>query len=215
MLAALASERERGHRRNLVVAPTGVGKTMVAAFDYARTATRPRLLFVAHREQLLDQSLSTFRQVLRDGSFGEKLVGGIHDDVDLRATSASKECRPIRPCSRPRSPNRFRSRCAASSRCSGSNQTVLRLSSRSGRGPMPTILRVDGFEFVVHLNDHPPANVHAFTADGECRIVIEPEVRLDRFWRMNERDARRATRIAREHRAMLLSEWRRIHGQQE
>ncbi len=81
MLAALESERARGHNRNLVVAPTGVGKTMVAAFDYNRIGgtqegERPRLLFVAHRERLLDQSLATFRQVLRDGSFGEKLVGG-------------------------------------------------------------------------------------------------------------------------------------------
>ncbi len=84
ILETLASERDRGHRRNLLVAPTGVGKTMVAAFDYARlpsppspqSPARPRLLFVAHREQLLKQSLSTFRQVLKDGNFGEMLVGG-------------------------------------------------------------------------------------------------------------------------------------------
>lgn len=79
MLDALAAERRRGHHRNLVVAPTGVGKTMVAAFDYARLGAeqgRPRLLFVAHRERILDQSLATFRQVLRDPAFGEKLVGG-------------------------------------------------------------------------------------------------------------------------------------------
>lgn len=76
MLDTLASERERGHNKNLVVAPTGVGKTIVAAFDYARLERRPRLLFVAHRERLLEQSLTTFRHVLREGDFGEKLVGG-------------------------------------------------------------------------------------------------------------------------------------------
>lgn len=81
ILDALEAERGRGHTRNLVVAPTGVGKTMVAAFDFARLkatngTTHPRLLFVAHRERLLDQSLATFRNVLRDGAFGEKLVGG-------------------------------------------------------------------------------------------------------------------------------------------
>jgi superfamily II DNA or RNA helicase/HKD family nuclease len=76
MLDALEAERLRGHTKNLVVAPTGVGKTMVAAFDYARLERRPRLLFVAHRERLLDQSISTFRHVLKSSDFGEKLVGG-------------------------------------------------------------------------------------------------------------------------------------------
>ena len=37
---------------------------------------RPRLLFVAHREELLQQSLQTFRAVLRDPNFGDLLVGG-------------------------------------------------------------------------------------------------------------------------------------------
>lgn len=77
---------------------------------------------------------------------------------------------------------------------------------------MPTVLRVDGFEFVIHLNDHAPANVHVFKAEGECRIVLEPEVALDRVWSMKERDARRAARLAAEHVALLRSDWERIHG---
>jgi superfamily II DNA or RNA helicase/HKD family nuclease len=80
ILERLAVERERhGRRRNLIVAATGTGKTMVAAFDYRRLhSERPgaRLLFVAHREEILQQSLSTFRAVMRDGSFGELLVAG-------------------------------------------------------------------------------------------------------------------------------------------
>ena len=68
------------------------------------------------------------------------------------------------------------------------------------------------FDFVVHLNDHAPANVHVINADGECRIVIEPEVRLDQVWRMKERDARQATRLAEDYGASLRKEWRRIHG---
>jgi superfamily II DNA or RNA helicase len=51
----------------------------MAALDYARLADRldrSRLLFVAHREEILDQSLATFRYALRDPSFGEKWVGG-------------------------------------------------------------------------------------------------------------------------------------------
>lgn len=65
--------------RHLVVAATGTGKTVVAALDYARMCLegkpRPSLLFVAHREQILEQSLRTFQRVLRDPSFGEILGG--------------------------------------------------------------------------------------------------------------------------------------------
>ncbi|WP_442893212.1 DUF3427 domain-containing protein [Aquipuribacter sp. SD81] len=65
-----------GHHRNLVVAATGTGKTVVAALDYARMPHRPSLLFVAHRSEILEQSLRTYREVLADGSFGELYVGG-------------------------------------------------------------------------------------------------------------------------------------------
>lgn len=77
-LDALATERANGHHQNLIVAATGSGKTVIAALDYARTckgADRPTLLFVAHREEILRQSLATYRAALRDGNFGERLVG--------------------------------------------------------------------------------------------------------------------------------------------
>ena len=84
MLEQLAVERERHHRyRNLVVAATGTGKTIVAALDFKRLRTElgdPRLLFVAHRQEILTQSLSAFRQVLRDGEFGELYVDGHRPD---------------------------------------------------------------------------------------------------------------------------------------
>lgn len=79
MLDQLALEREHGRTRNLVVSATGTGKTVVAAFDYRREAAgrgHPRLLFVAHREEILAQALRTYREVLRDHSFGELLAGG-------------------------------------------------------------------------------------------------------------------------------------------
>ncbi len=58
ILDRLRVEREVHQRhRNLVVAATGTGKTLIAAFDYARqipdSGVRPRLLFVAHRDELL------------------------------------------------------------------------------------------------------------------------------------------------------------------
>lgn len=83
ILERLEFERKRHARwKNLVVAATGTGKTIVAALDYKRLRTDktfgpdPRLLFVAHRQEILKQSLSAFRQVLKDGAFGELYVAG-------------------------------------------------------------------------------------------------------------------------------------------
>lgn len=82
MLDALEAERELHNRhRNLVVAATGTGKTVVAALDYRGLAATspnsyPTLLFVAHRQEILEQSRRKYREVLADGSFGELYVGG-------------------------------------------------------------------------------------------------------------------------------------------
>ena len=79
ILDKLSAERRRGHTRNLVVAATGTGKTVVAALDYRRLREKHgplRLLFVAHRKEILDQSRATFRIALKDSGFGEQLVGG-------------------------------------------------------------------------------------------------------------------------------------------
>jgi superfamily II DNA or RNA helicase/HKD family nuclease len=80
ILDELTVERELHHRmQNLVVMATGTGKTVVAALDYKRlrnAGTVESVLFVAHREEILQQSRSTFRHVLSDGTFGEFLVGG-------------------------------------------------------------------------------------------------------------------------------------------
>lgn len=82
ILDELEAERTiHNQYRNLIVAATGTGKTAIAAFDYARLqeSRRPkptRLLFVAHRKEILDQSIAAFRQVLRDPYFGELCVGG-------------------------------------------------------------------------------------------------------------------------------------------
>lgn len=79
ILEKLKVERNiHGRFNNLVVAATGTGKTMVAAFDFKRFQKKnphAKLLFVAHREEILKQSRQTFRAVLRDSSFGELWVG--------------------------------------------------------------------------------------------------------------------------------------------
>jgi superfamily II DNA or RNA helicase/HKD family nuclease len=79
LLDRLELARRRGHHRNLLVSATGTGKTVMAALDYAALRARlprARLLFVAHRAELLDQSRATFRHALRDATFGERWVDG-------------------------------------------------------------------------------------------------------------------------------------------
>ncbi|SEL76656.1 Helicase conserved C-terminal domain-containing protein [Butyrivibrio sp. ob235] len=76
-----AERRIRGRNKNLVVAATGTGKTLIAAFDYRRFCKRNpekqnKLLFVVHREEILRQSREVFRAVLKNPNFGELYVGG-------------------------------------------------------------------------------------------------------------------------------------------
>lgn len=79
ILEKLQVEREVfGRMKNLLVAATGVGKTVISAFDYKRFKNNnksAKLLFVAHREEILKQSLGTFRAILKDPNFGDMLVG--------------------------------------------------------------------------------------------------------------------------------------------
>lgn len=79
LLELIALERQRGRHRNLLVSATGTGKTVMAAVDYARLRERlprARLLFIAHRKEILEQSQGMFRYAMRDPSFGELWVDG-------------------------------------------------------------------------------------------------------------------------------------------
>lgn len=79
ILDKLSVIREGGIKRNLIVAATGTGKTVISAFDYKvfseQTEGTHRLLFVAHREEILKQSILTYRSVLQDANFGDLWVG--------------------------------------------------------------------------------------------------------------------------------------------
>ncbi len=82
ILDRLQAERVlHGRRRNLLVAATGTGKTVIAAFDYQRfvesTGIKPRLLFLAHRREILEQARATFAQVVRQMDFGELWTDGL------------------------------------------------------------------------------------------------------------------------------------------
>ncbi len=79
ILEKLQVERDLHNRyRNLVVAATGTGKTIISAFDFSRFYNKnpeAKFLFIAHREEILKQALGAYRGVLKNSSFGELWVG--------------------------------------------------------------------------------------------------------------------------------------------
>lgn len=81
ILEKLEVERTIHNRyRNLLVAATGTGKTVISAFDYKNFKDNnksSRILFVAHRKEILQQAKATFQGVLKDNNFGELMVDGL------------------------------------------------------------------------------------------------------------------------------------------
>ncbi len=80
ILEKLEVERTLHNRhRNLVVAATGTGKTVISAFDYKKFKEQnstSKLLFLAHRKEILTQARFTFRGIIKDNNFGELWVDG-------------------------------------------------------------------------------------------------------------------------------------------
>lgn len=85
-LAALTASREGGYRRGLVVLATGLGKTWLAAFDAVRMGAR-RILFVAHREEILGQAAATFVRILPKKRVGYYTGRSRDADVDVLCAS--------------------------------------------------------------------------------------------------------------------------------
>lgn len=79
ILEKLMVERDNGCMKNLIVAATGTGKTVISAFDYHQFSIENpehhRLLFIAHRQEILEQSLYTYRSIMHDANFGDLWVG--------------------------------------------------------------------------------------------------------------------------------------------
>ena len=72
------------------------------------------------------------------------------------------------------------------------------------------MLQERGFAVRIYFNDHPPAHVHVFNADGEAQLTLEP-VRVDAVWDMKLKDVARAKRLVLSHHGNLLKRWREIH----
>lgn len=87
-LAEIAALREAGEHKAVVISATGTGKTILSALD-VRAYAPERMLFVVHREQILDRAISEFKRVLGapDSDFG-KFVGS-KKELDRRYVFAS------------------------------------------------------------------------------------------------------------------------------
>ncbi|HKJ84594.1 MAG TPA: DUF3427 domain-containing protein [Spirochaetia bacterium] len=85
-LEALAQTREEGNQAGLVVLATGLGKTYLSAFDVERTGVR-RVLFVAHRDEILQQARRAFRDVFPNRTLG--LYTGKQKEPDAEVVFAS------------------------------------------------------------------------------------------------------------------------------
>ena len=83
-LCALEDSRAEGAVKGLVQAATGVGKTYLAAFDSAKYR---RVLFVAHREEILKQAAVSFQNVRQSDDYG--FFYGKQKDMDKAVIFAS------------------------------------------------------------------------------------------------------------------------------
>lgn len=83
-LYALEDSRAEGATKGLVQAATGVGKTYLAAFDSVKYE---KVLFVAHREEILKQAAASFKNVRRSDDYG--FFNGNRKDTDKSVVFAS------------------------------------------------------------------------------------------------------------------------------
>lgn len=80
---------------------------------------------------------------------------------------------------------------------------------------MPTVLRKDGFDVMIHTDDHEPAHVHVRKAGELLKMGLGGEAEAPSIREnvsMKRQEARRAVRLVEDNQAMLLEKWRDIHG---
>lgn len=91
-LSALVQTRYQGYRRGLVVLATGLGKTWLAAFDVQQALAR-RVLFVAHREEILTQAATTFLRIRPQARIGFYSGRQRDSEVEVLCASIQTLCR--------------------------------------------------------------------------------------------------------------------------
>ena len=87
-LLALDFARAQGAERAIVISATGTGKTMLSALD-VRSVNPNRMLFVVHREQILDRTIREYRRVLGGPATDYGLLTGTSKQLDRRFVFAT------------------------------------------------------------------------------------------------------------------------------
>jgi hypothetical protein len=80
---------------------------------------------------------------------------------------------------------------------------------------MPTLLRRDGFDIRIYLDDHAPPHVHVFKAGGQAKIVLGSSNTLPELVMvqgMNAKDIKTAILIVTNNQLFLLKKWKEYHG---
>ncbi len=171
ILAQIQVERElQDINKHLIVAATGTGKTMIAAFDFKQWRSdfknkndnrEPKILFVAHRIEILEQSLYTFRAVLRDQNFGNLMVGG-HSPNQLDQLFISIQTYNSKEFTESFDPS-FYDYVVVDEFHHGSAtsyQTLLNhINPKSLLGLTATPERADGQNILIYFNDHVTAEI--------------------------------------------------------
>ena len=180
-LIALRESREENRRRALVVMATGLGKTILAALDVQAVARElgrlPRVLLLAHREELLDQAARTFRRVLRPDFPGLSVsffVGDASDlDGDLVLASVQKLCRPEHLAALAHGAFDYAIVDEVHHAAAKSYRVILdRLEPRFLLGLTATPERADGADVVGLFDDHVP--YRADLGEGIARGLLVP-----------------------------------------
>ena len=80
---------------------------------------------------------------------------------------------------------------------------------------MPTVLFINGFQFIIWPGDHEPPHIHVFKGDGEAKISIGNSEQAPAFvtiYGLTKREAKFIWRVVAEHQEELLASWEKIHG---
>lgn len=80
---------------------------------------------------------------------------------------------------------------------------------------MSTILNLNGFRFIIWLNDHAPPHIHVFKGGGEAKIAIGDNAKSPWLMIVNgltKQDARQALIITATHQHVFVTAWEKIHG---